>query len=111
MEELRYSKKRIRIYIGTLLGVILAIGLIIVCNHCVSEKKSDSKYNESIETNGSILNNIVFGGELAEESGKIYYSNANDNWSLYRKNLKGETEQKLHDNRCDNINIVKGWVF
>ena len=54
MEELRYSKKRIRIYIGTLLGVILAIGLIIVCNHCVSEKKSDSKYNESIETNGSI---------------------------------------------------------
>ena len=55
MEELRYSKKRIRIYIGTLLGVILAIGLIIVCNHCVSEKKSDSKYNESIETNGSIL--------------------------------------------------------
>lgn len=59
MEELRYSKKRIRIYIGTLLGVILAIGLIIVCNHCVSEKKSDSKYNESIETNGSILNNIV----------------------------------------------------
>ena len=30
MEELRYSKKRIRIYIGTLLGVILAIGLIIV---------------------------------------------------------------------------------
>lgn len=111
MEELRYSKKRIRIYIGTLLGVILAIGLIIVCNHCVSEKKSDSKYNESIETNGSILNNIVFGGELAEESGKIYYSNANDNWSLYRKNLKGETEQKLHDNRCDNINIGKGWLF
>ena len=55
MEELRYSKKRIRIYIGTLLGVILAIGLIIVCNHCVSEKKSDSKYNESIETNGSII--------------------------------------------------------
>lgn len=111
MEELRYSKKRIRIYIGTLLGVILAIGLIIVCNHCVSEKKSDSKYNESIETNGSILNNIVFGGELAEESGKIYYSNANDSWSLYRKNLKGETEQKLHDNRCDNINIGKGWLF
>jgi len=111
MEELRYSKKRIRICIGTLLGVILAIGLIIVCNHGVSEKKSDSKYNESIETNGSILNNIVFGGELAEESGKIYYSNANDNWSLYRKNLKGETEQKLHDNRCDNINIGKGWLF
>lgn len=82
MEELRYSKKRIRIYIGTLLGVILAIGLIIVCNHCVSEKKSDSKYNESIETNGSILNNIVFGGELAEESGKIYYSNANDSLVL-----------------------------
>ena len=111
MEELRYSKKRIRICIGTLLEVILAIGLIIVCNHGVSEKKSDSKYNESIETNGSILNNIVFGGELAEESGKIYYSNANDNWNLYCKNLKGETEQKLHDNRCDNINIGKGWVF
>ena len=111
MEELRYSKKRIRICIGTLLEVILAIGLIIVCNHGVSEKKSDSKYNESIETNGSILNNIVFGGELAEESGKIYYSNANDNWNLYCKNLKGETEQKLHDNRCDNINIGKGWLF
>ena len=111
MEELRYSKKRIRICIGTLLGVILAIGLIIVCNHGVSEKKSDSKYNESIETNGSILNNIVFGGELAEESGKIYYSNANDNWSLYCKNLKGDTEQKLHDDRCDNINTGKGWLF
>ena len=111
MEELRYSKKRIRNCIGTLWGVILAIGLIIVCNYCVSEKKSDSKYNESIETNGSILNNIVFGGELAEASGKIYYSNANDNWNLYCKNLKGETEQKLHDNRCDNINIGKGWLF
>ncbi len=44
MEELRYSKKRIRIYIGTLLGVILAIGLIIVCNHCVSEKKSVTSF-------------------------------------------------------------------
>lgn len=70
------------------LCIIILTFLIMVCNYCVSKKKNDSKYNESIETKGSILNNIVFGGELAEASGKIYYSNANDNWSLYCKNLK-----------------------
>lgn len=57
-------------------------------------------------------NNIVSGGELAEASGKIYYSNANDNWSLYCKNIKGgNKEYKLNNDICDNINTGDDWLF
>lgn len=86
-----------------------------IYNQDIIQNKINDEYAENIEIEmyqTISSNNIVSGGELAEANGKIYYSNANDDWSLYCKNIKeGNKEYKLNNDFCDNINIGDGWLF
>lgn len=87
----------------------LLLFLEVIYKEVASENKQNIQDDEKIDEN--LSNNVVLGGELAEENGKIYFSNADDGWCLYVKSVEGGEENKLNSERSDNINIGDGWLF
>ena len=78
-------------------------------NEIKSNKKQIDK-GEDVHYN--ISNNIVLGGELAEENGQLFFSNANDNWKLYKQNVTGDAEpHKIADFKCNNLNLAGGRIY
>jgi RNA polymerase sigma factor (sigma-70 family) len=63
----------------------------------------------AVITLGNTSMNITMGGLAAEHDGWIYYSNFNDNGSLYRTN--GEVREKLNNRQSTSLNISGGWVY
>jgi hypothetical protein len=89
-------------------GIIVFVE--VKCRRTSFKEKTSARINETME-NENTSNNIALGGELAEKNGKIYFSNADDNWCLYVRNLENEKDHKLNNERSDNINVGDGWIF
>lgn len=91
--------------------IFIAVIFIGKYKYDINENKEKNKKYVVKQINGNVSTNIVLGGELAEERGEIYYSNANDAWCLYVENLEGKNRKKLNDTRSDNINIANDCIY
>jgi antitoxin component of RelBE/YafQ-DinJ toxin-antitoxin module len=96
------------IFFLALSGIIIFVG--VKYRRLSFKEKTSVQINETMEDE-NISNNIALGGELAERNGKIYFSNADDDWCLYVRNLENDKDHKLNNERSDNINVGDGWIF
>lgn len=67
----------------------------------------EQTYSEYGNTGGNISNS----GIVAEKDDWIYYSNSNDNYSLYKIKQDGTQKTKLNSDRVSYINVMGGWVY
>ncbi len=68
------------------------------------------RYNEDGaigNTNGNIYN----GGLFCEYNGDVYFSNPNDDESLYKMDMEGETFEKLYGSSVSYINIYNDYIY
>lgn len=62
---------------------------------------------------GNTAGNIYNGGLFCERDGKIYFSNDNDDGSLYVMNSKADADsiKKLHDDKAAYINVDENYIY
>ncbi|MBH1939794.1 DUF5050 domain-containing protein [Mobilitalea sibirica] len=67
-------------------------------------------YNDE-ELIGNTSGNIYNGGLFAEINGKIYFSNDNDDGSLYSMNSDCSSVKKVHDDKAAYINVDDNYIY
>ncbi|MCL1792299.1 MAG: DUF5050 domain-containing protein [Oscillospiraceae bacterium] len=65
---------------------------------------------DGAESAGNTPGNIANGGYAAISGDFIYYSNGNDNWTLYSVKTNGSGKAKLNDDKSYGINVSGGVV-
>lgn len=63
------------------------------------------------ELSGNTAGNIYNGGLFCEKNGKIYFSNDNDNGSLYMMNSDATEVKKLSDDKAAYINVDENYIY
>lgn len=82
----------------------------------------DYSSKDEINTVGSNAQNLFTGiwkpdvwefwkGVFATQGDWIYYFNYNDNFSLYKMRLNGDSSQKICDDAVSCINVVGDWIY
>lgn len=72
---------------------------------------SGRTYINDDELVGNTTGNIYNGGLFAERDGRIYFSNDNDDGSLYVMNSDTSNIKKLHDDKAAYINIDENYIY
>lgn len=72
---------------------------------------SGRTYINDDELVGNTTGNIYNGGLFAERDGKIYFSNDNDDGSLYVMNSDTSNIKKLHHDKAAYINIDENYIY
>ncbi|NLL72718.1 MAG: DUF5050 domain-containing protein [Clostridiales bacterium] len=60
---------------------------------------------------GNTTGNIYNGGLFCESNGKIYFSNDNDDGSLYVMNSDTSNIKKIHDDKAAYINVDENYIY
>ncbi|MBQ6814705.1 MAG: DUF5050 domain-containing protein [Lachnospiraceae bacterium] len=98
------KKKVIKISIGVaILAAIVAMMVIMTINNRF-------RYNEE----GAVANtagNLYNGGLFCEYEGYIYFSNSDDNNSLYRMKSDGTEPEKLHNDSVSYIQVINDYIY
>lgn len=88
-------------------GIII---LILAVSGIVSNLSSKVPHNDPSVT-GNTAGNLNNGGLFAESAGRVYFSNAYDNGSLYSMNTDETDVQKLGSSRVNSINIGGNFLY
>ena len=68
-------------------------------------------YKSAAGTIGNTAGNLYNGGLFCENGGRIYFSNPNDDYTLYSMNLQFGDYKKLYDDYARYINVDENYVF
>src|SRR5690606_19800564 len=60
---------------------------------------------------GNTTGNIYNGGLFSEQEGKIYFSNTNDDGSLYRTDVNLVNFEKIHNDKAVFINVDENYIY
>mgnify|MGYP000844870814 CR=1 FL=1 len=94
--------KRIMIFLITVTVIILAILWFFTKN---------KTFTNSEEEIGNSPGNIYNGGLFSEQDGYIYFSNSNDDGSLYMADSDLINFKKLHDDKAVFINVDENYIY
>ncbi len=98
------SKKTKRILILILIPAILIIFVII------NLLKEQVHYNE-IDYIGNTPGNLYNGGTFCEQDGRVYFSNFNDDGTLYSMDLECNNVMKINDDKARYINVDNNYIY
>lgn len=93
-----------KLFITLSILTILALIVILVYN------SGRTYYNDENET-GNTAGNIYNGGLFCEKDGKIYFSNDQDDGSLYVMKSDGTSLKKLSDDKAVYINVDENYIY
>lgn len=88
-------------------GIVI---LVLVVSGIISSLSSKVPHNDSSVT-GNTAGNLNNGGLFAESGGKVYFSNAYDNGSLYSMNTDETGIKKLGSSRVNAINVGGNFLY
>ncbi|NLJ96880.1 MAG: DUF5050 domain-containing protein [Clostridiales bacterium] len=88
------------------LSIITVLAIIII--YAYSHNRT---FLNDEETTGNTAGNIYNGGLFCEMDGKIYFSNDNDDGSLYVMNSNTTNIKKLHYDKAAYINVDENYIY
>ncbi|HKL80527.1 MAG TPA: DUF5050 domain-containing protein [Mobilitalea sp.] len=91
-----------------LITLVILTGVVIIVIFFYSEGRT---YFSDEEATGNTAGNIYNGGLFCEKDGKIYFSNDNDDGSLYVMSSDTSYIKKLHDDKVAYINADENYVY
>jgi len=89
-----------------ILSVITVIGIIAVFAY-----SSNRTYLNDEDLVGNTAGNIYNGGLFCERDGRIYFSNDNDDGSLYVASSDLTKFKKLHNDKAVYINVDENYIY
>lgn len=103
-----------KIMIGFLIAAVIVCGTVLCArvNHSKKnkiDKEPDNTVKEAVDTIN--YGNIRQNGLLVQAGEWIYYSNSDDNRTLYRKNLTNGITEKLNDTESDYLNVCDNSII
>lgn len=98
------SKKIRRILLIIFLPAILIIFVLISLN------KEKVRYNKE-DYIGNTPGNLYNGGTFCEQDGRVYFSNFNDDGTLYSMDLECNNVMKINDDKARYINVDDNYIY
>ena len=84
-------------------------------DYVISNNEYKSRYKEIdleyVNFQGNTNSNIVNGGYVTKQGDWIYYSNDNDEKSIYKIHVDGNKRTKLNSDRSLYLNVTGNWIF
>lgn len=93
-----------RIFIFLVIITAVALGSLWFFTH-------DKTFENGEDEIGNTTGNIYNGGLFSEQEGKIYFSNTNDDGSLYRTDVNLVNFEKIHNDKAVFINVDENYIY
>ena len=90
---------------------MIFILLLIVAGLVTYSILTNKVYKSAAGTIGNTAGNLYNGGLFCENGGRIYFSNPNDDYTLYSMNLEFGDYKKLYNDYARYINVDENYVF
>lgn len=90
---------------------VIIILILIVAGFLVYNYLSGKVYKSAAGTIGNTAGNLYNSGLFCENGGKIYFSNPNDDYTLYSMDMSLGNVKKLYDDYARFINADENYVF
>lgn len=90
--------------------VIIFIIVAVIIIYLVYKASQKTIYNDS-SVIGNTAGNLYNGGLFCENNGLIYFSNNNDNGSLYSMDLNFQNVKKIHDDKPYYLNVDDNYIY
>lgn len=92
-------------------AVVIFILLLIAAGLVTYSILTNKVYKSAAGTIGNTAGNLYNGGLFCENGGRIYFSNPNDDYTLYSMNLEFGDYKKLYNDYARYINVDENYVF
>ncbi len=91
--------------------IVIAVVAAIIGGFVLYSYFTSKVYKSAPGTVGNTAGNLYNGGLFCENGDRIYFSNPNDDYTLYSMNLQIDDFKKLYDDYARYINVDENYVF
>ncbi|ABX41721.1 DUF5050 domain-containing protein [Lachnoclostridium phytofermentans] len=90
--------------------LIIFIPAILIALVIISKQNEQVHYNKK-DYIGNTAGNLYNGGTFCEQGGRVYFSNFNDDGTLYSMDLECNNVMKINDDKARYINVDENYIY